>query len=163
MAVVLLSTLWLVGWCSGRRLVYNGTDSEPHGWYLTKPVRQPLARGDLVLFPVPAYVARLVVERRWLPPHVPLLKQVGAVAGDRVCVDTVLRIRGEVVGPVLSQDTAGRPLPVARSGCFTVSPGFVFPVSTSLGNSFDARYFGEVSLQGVRATAVPLWTTPKTR
>ncbi len=129
---VALAVLWSLGRLSGVRLVYNATESEPRGWYLTMPAKPPLARGRLVVFPLPPHVAGLVVERGWLPPDVPLLKRVGAIAGDTVRVDSVLRIRGEVVGPVLSQDPAGRPLPVARRGCFTVAPGFFFPVSRSL-------------------------------
>ncbi len=157
-AGVALALLWSLGRLSGARLVYNATESEPRGWYLTTPARPPLTRGQLAVFPVPPRVAGLVVGRGWLPPGVPLLKRVGAIAGDTVCVDTVLRIRGEVVGPALSQDAAGRPLPVPRRGCFTVAPGFFFPVSRSSSSSFDARYFGELPVRTIRVTAMPPWT-----
>ncbi len=112
---VALAVPWCLGQLAGLRLVYNATESEPRGWYLTRPARPPLSRGQLIVFPVPVHVAGLVAERRWLPPGVPLLKRVAAVAGDVVCVDTTLRIRGEVIGPVLSVDAAGRPLPVPAS------------------------------------------------
>lgn len=158
---VALAVLWSLGQLSGLRLVYNATQSEPRGWYLTTPARPPFTRGQLVVFPVPPYVAGLVAERGWLPPGVPLLKRVGAVAGDTVCVNATLRIRGEVVGPVLSVDTAGRPLPVSRKGCFTVAPGHVFPIGSTLPTSFDGRYFGEIPVHTVEATAVPLWTVPR--
>lgn len=161
LAATALAALWLLGRASGLRLVYNATESEPRGWYLARPVTRPPIRGELVLFQVPARVAGLVAERGWLPPGVPLLKHVGAVAGDTVCVDTTLRIRGEMIGPVLSVDAAGRPLPVSRLGCFTVAPGYVFPVGPSLVNSFDARYFGEIPAGAVEATVVPIWTFPR--
>ncbi len=152
--------LWLAGRVSGLRLVYNASDSELRGWYLTRPVAGPLARGQLVVFPVPEHVADLVAERGWLPRSVPLLKEVGAVAGDMVCVGADLRIRGRRIGPVHSEDSAGRPLPVRRRGCFTVEPGHIFPVGLSLARSFDGRYFGEIPVRAVEALAVPLWTSP---
>lgn len=160
LAVALLSALWLAGWASGRRLVYNATDSEARGWYLAAPVTGPLTRAQFILFPVPTHVAGLVADRGWLPSSVPRLKRVGALAGDTVCIDAVLRIRSEAVGPVLSADAAGRPLPVSRRGCFTVAPGHVFPIGRSRAGSFDGRYFGEIPVHAVEATAVPLWTFP---
>lgn len=158
LAATTLATLWLLAWASGLRFVYNATESEPRGWYLARPVSRPLTRGQLILFPVPASVAGLVAERRWLPPGVSLLKRVGALAGDTVCVDAMLRVRGAVVGPVLTADVAGRPLPVAKSGCFTIAPGYLFPVGTAAAGSFDGRYFGMIPMGAVEATALPLWT-----
>ena len=158
LAATTLATLWLLAWASGLRFVYNATESEPRGWYLARPATGPLTRGQLILFPVPASVAGLVAERRWLPPGVPLLKRVGALAGDTVCVDAVLRVRGAVVGPVLAADAFGRPLPVARPGCFTIAPGYLFPVGAAAAGSFDGRYFGAIPIRAVQATAVPLWT-----
>lgn len=153
-----LAMIWVVISVSGFRLVYNATESEARGWYLTRPVTRPLAQGELVVFPVPLHVVPLVAERRWLPPGVPLLKRVGAVAGDPVCVDTALRIRGEVIGPVPSADAAGRPLPASRRGCFMVAPGYVFPIGRARASSFDGRHFDEIPVRAVGATAVPLWT-----
>lgn len=53
LAGVALALLWSFGRLSGLRLVYNATESEPQGWYLTTPARPPLTRGQLVVFPVP--------------------------------------------------------------------------------------------------------------
>ncbi len=67
------------------------------------------------------HVAGLVAERGGLPPGVPLLKHVGAVAGNDVCMNTVLRVHGEFIGPLLPEDAAG-PLywPDVRTGSRTV-------------------------------------------
>ncbi len=124
-------------------------------------------RGASARGPAPAvytnWQSALVAERRWLPAGVSLLKRVGAVAGDMVCVDAVLQIRGELVGPILAEDAQGRPLPLARRGCFTIAPGFFFPVSRSTPLSFDGRYFGAVPVRDVIAEVVPLWTSSRAR
>ncbi len=159
LAATALTALWLLASASGLRLVYNATESAPRGWYLARPVSRPLTQGQLVLFPVPASVAGLVVERRWLPPGAPLFKRVGALASDTVCVDAVLRVGGAVVEPVLGADAARRPLPVARSGCFTIAPGYVFTVGAAAAASFDGWYFGVIPIGAVEATAVPLWAS----
>ena len=64
------------------RLVYNPSNSVPVGWYRVEPLlRQPnqLRVGSIVLAHLPAEAAALAAQRGYLPPHVPLLKRVGAV------------------------------------------------------------------------------------
>ena len=75
------------------RLIYNPSDSVPVGWYRVDPQRhgtdslpRPLSVGSVVLTTLPPDVAVLAAQRGYLPAHVPLLKRVGAVAPQHVCI-----------------------------------------------------------------------------
>ena len=68
------------------RLLYNPSPSAPIGWYRVEPVR-PVVRDELVAAFAPPEAAAMAIYRRYLPPDVPLIKTVWAVAGDRVCHD----------------------------------------------------------------------------
>jgi conjugative transfer signal peptidase TraF len=141
----------------GVALLINTTASEPYGLYRIRP-RSGYARRMLVLFPVPADVESLLSERGWLARGLPLLKGVGAVPGDRVCVsDDSVTVNGERVGPVFDRDSAGRPLPVIR-GCETVAAGRFWPLSRYTAKSFDGRYIGAQPLAAIVGEAVPVWT-----
>jgi conjugative transfer signal peptidase TraF len=143
----------------GPPLLFNTTDSEPHGVYWQEPVRNgAFRRGQLVVFPVPAPFRSLVYGRRWAPPGLPLIKGIGALEGDLVCInDSQATINGKFVGPVVSVDSAGQPLPRIR-GCLTVSPGYFLPLSTHVPNSFDGRYMGQQPLSVIAGEVRPLWT-----
>jgi conjugative transfer signal peptidase TraF len=141
----------------GIPILINTTASEPYGLYRIRS-RLEYGRGTLVLFPVPASVESLVSQRGWLARGLPLLKGVGAVPGDRVCVsDDSVTVNGECVGPVFERDSEGRPLPVIR-GCETVAPGHFWPLSRYTAKSFDGRYTGAQPLAAIIGEAVPIWT-----
>ena len=137
-------------------LVWNWTPSVPLGLYWLSRGASP-ARGELVAFAVPPNVAALVHERRYLPVGAMLVKPVVATAGDRVCTDGgVLRINGAPFGAVLTEDSAGRPLPHFE-GCGPLPEGEAF-VASHHPRSFDSRTFGPVPLRAIRGTVRPLWT-----
>ena len=142
----------------GPRLVVNTTGSEPRGVYwLSAPSRQALGRATLVVMAVPGAFRALIQERHWARAGVPLLKNVGAIAGDTVCVTAgTLSINGAPVAPVLRADSQGRPLPQLR-GCWQLPAGYFLPLSTHVPNSFDGRYMGQEPLSSIRAVAHPLW------
>jgi hypothetical protein len=75
------------------RLTYNPSDSVAVGWYRIDPLDprtaslpRPLSVGSIVLVPLPARAAALAAQRGYLPTRVPLLKRVGAVAPQQVCI-----------------------------------------------------------------------------
>ena len=71
----------------GSPLVFNFTDSEPHGVYWKAPARDAaFRRGQLVVFPVPAAFRSLVYGRGWAAPGLPMMKGIGALEGDQVCI-----------------------------------------------------------------------------
>jgi conjugative transfer signal peptidase TraF len=138
------------------RLIWNWTPSLPLGLYWLSAGDAPL-RGRLVAFPVPSGVEDLVRERKYLPPGAVLVKPVVASAGDYVCTEGgVLTVNGRALGSILTEDTAGRPLP-HYEGCGDVAQGQIF-VASHYAKSFDSRTFGPVSAQAIRGTVTPLWT-----
>ena len=152
--VLALRLLWPL---FGVPLLINTTASEPRGVYRVAQ-RPAYTRGMLVVLPVPASVASLVTDRGWLPRGVPLIKGVGAVAGDRVCVtEEAVTVNGNIVGPVYARDSDGRPLPVIR-GCVRVLAGAFWPLSAYAMKSFDGRYMGAQPLSAIVGEAVPVWT-----
>ena len=143
----------------GPPLIFNSTASEPRGiyWLSAAPAGGP-ARGELVVLAFPPRYEPLALERKWVMPGRPLLKGVGAVPGDLVCIgDTRIAINHKDVGPVLRVDSKGRPLPQIE-GCTVVARGSFLPLSTYIPNSFDGRYMGAQPNSLIRGIAHPLWT-----
>ena len=146
------------------RLTYNPSDSVAVGWYRVDPLDhrtssppRPLSIGSIVLVPLPAEAAALAAQRGYLPTRIPLLKRVGAVAPQEVCItgDRV-RIDGFPSAAVLPVDRWGRPLPSWQQ-CRRLRPGELFLLSVTNQASFDSRYFGPVSAAAVIGVARPVW------
>lgn len=146
------------------RLVYNPSDSVAVGWYRVEPLHghpgslpRPLSVGSIVLTRLPADAAALAAQRGYLPTRVPLLKRVGAIAPQEVCIaGSSVRIDGVPSAAVLRADRLGRPLPSWRQ-CRRLHPGELFLLSRTNPASFDSRYFGPVSASAVIGIARPVW------
>ena len=149
------------------RLIYNPSDSVAVGWYRIDPLDhrtgslpRPLSVGSIVLTRLPAGAAALAAQRGYLPARVPLLKRVGAVAPQHVCiVDALVWIDGVPVAAALAADRLGRPLP-SWPQCRWLRPGELFLLSVTNPASFDSRYFGPVSASAVIGVAHPVWLEP---
>src|SRR5690625_599083 len=145
------------------RLTYNPSDSVPVGWSRVDPLDHDagswphsLSVGSIVLAALPPDTATLAAQRGYLPVHVPLLKRVGAVAPQRVCVvDGRVWIDGAPVATVLPADRLGRPLP-SWAHCRRLRLGELFLLSTTNPASFDSRYFGPVNMSSVIGVAHPI-------
>ncbi len=146
------------------RLTYNPSDSVAVGWYRVDPLdhrasspARPLSVGSIVLVPLPAESAALAAQRGYLPTRIPLLKRVGAVAPQEVCITGGrVRIDGVPSAAVLPADRWGRPLP-SWPQCRRLRPGELFLLSVTNPASFDSRYFGPVSAAAVIGVARPVW------
>ncbi|GLT22200.1 MULTISPECIES: S26 family signal peptidase [Rhodocyclales] len=146
------------------RLIYNPSDSVAVGWYRVNPLdpraaslSRSLSTGSIVLVPLPAEAAALAAQRGYLPMRVPLLKRVGAVAPQEVCIaGGSVRIDGVPAASVLRADRLGRPLPSWQQ-CRRLDPGELFLLSVTNPASFDSRYFGPVSASTVIGVARPVW------
>ncbi|EJQ7927582.1 S26 family signal peptidase [Pseudomonas aeruginosa] len=150
------------------RLIYNPSDSVPVGWYRvdplhhrpgsqSRPLPPSLRVGSIVLTTLPPDAATLAAQRGYLPARVPLLKRVGAVAPQQVCVfDALVWIDGVPVAAVRPADRLGRPLP-SWPQCRQLRPGELFLLSSTNPASFDSRYFGPVSASAVIGVAHPVW------
>ena len=142
------------------RLVYNPSDSVAVGWYRVDPRGHGAASllvGSIVLTRLPADAAALSAQRGYLPARIPLLKRVGAVAPQEVCVfGALVWIDGVPVAAVRSADRLGRPLP-SWPQCRRLQAGEIFLLSATNPASFDSRYFGPVSTSAVIGVAHPVW------
>ncbi|MBA0263984.1 S26 family signal peptidase [Stenotrophomonas maltophilia] len=146
------------------RLTYNSSNSVAVGWYRIDPfdprtasLPRPLSVDNIVLVPLPAKAAMLAAQRGYLPTRVPLLKRVGAVAPQHVCIVAgQVRIDGEPAAAALPADRLGRPLPSLQL-CRRLEPGELFLLSATNPASFDSRYFGPVSASAVIGVAHPAW------
>lgn len=145
------------------RLTYNPSDSVAVGWYRIEPfdprtasLPRPLSVDSIVLVPLPDRAAMLAAQRGYLPTRVPLLKRVGAVAPQHVCmVAGQVRIDGVPAAASLPADRLGRPLPSLQL-CRRLEPGELFLLSVTNPASFDSRYFGPVSASAVIGVAHPV-------
>ncbi|CAG4892894.1 S26 family signal peptidase [Paraburkholderia gardini] len=165
LAAVGFAALAWASWMSPLpRLTYNPTDSVAVGWYRIEPLDHRasslprlLSVGSIVLVPLPAEAAELAAQRGYLPTRVPLLKRVGAVSPQKVCIaSSIVRIDGVPSAAVLRADRLGRPLPFWQQ-CRRLEPGELFLLSATNPASFDSRYFGPVSASTVIGVAHPVW------
>ena len=150
------------------RLIYNPSDSVAVGWYrvdpleaiagsLPRPLPPSLHVGSIVLTTLPTDAATLAAQRGYLPARVPLLKRVGAVAPQTVCVfDALVWIDGVPLASVLPADRLGRPLPSWQQ-CRQLALGELFLLSVTNPASFDSRYFGPVKASALIGVAHPVW------
>ncbi|WP_186233849.1 S26 family signal peptidase [Burkholderia gladioli] len=146
------------------RLTYNPSDSVAVGWYRVDPLGHKTASlprwlsvDSIVLVPLPAEAAALAAQRGYLPTHVPLLKRVGAVSPQEVCItDGIVRIDGVPAAAVLPADRLGRPLPSWQQ-CRRLEPGELFLLSVTNPASFDSRYFGPIAASTLIGVAHPVW------
>ena len=146
------------------RLIYNPSDSVAVGWYRVDPLHhhagrlpRPLSVGSIVLTTLPPDVAAMAAQRGYLPARVPLLKRVGAVAPQEVCIaGGSVRIDGVPSATVRLADRWGRPLPSWQQ-CRQLRSGELFLLSVTNPASFDSRYFGPVSASAVIGVAHPVW------
>lgn len=137
------------------RLLWNASASAPIGLYLITPAA-PLEVGDMVAARAPDGARQLAATRGYLPSGVPLVKQVEAMEGSRVCA---LRSRVIVDGRTLAhrrkRDAEGRAMPW-WTGCRRLQPGEVLLINRAAA-SFDSRYFGPVQVAAIVGKAVLLW------
>ena len=139
------------------RLVYNASSSVPLGWYVQLPASR-ISVGTFVVARLPPAAARLAADRGYLPITVPIIKLIGADAGERVCERSrVLSVDGRPVARALVADSEGRPLP-AWSGCEYLAHNQYLLLGDGALDSYDSRYFGPVGISAILGRAIPLWT-----
>lgn len=112
---------------------------------------------DYVLVNLPASAKRLAAERHYLPETVPLLKRIGALSDQFVCVrGRSLWIDGELAATALTHDGEGREL-TGWHDCRVLAADEILLVSRDNSASFDSRYFGPIRRSQVIGQASPLW------
>jgi conjugative transfer signal peptidase TraF len=143
------------------RWVYNPSDSVPRGWYRIESAgtaADALHVGDIVLARLPIEVAVLAVQRGYLPEGIPLLKRIGAIAPQRVCIaERTVYVDDVPVALAREADGLGRRLPL-WSHCRVLRAGELFLLSATNPASFDSRYFGPIDTAAVHGRAQLMWT-----
>lgn len=141
--------------------VYNPSDSVPRGWYRIESagaVADALHVGDIVLARLPAEAAALAAQRGYLPERIPLLKRIGAMAPQRVCIaQRTVYVDDVPVALARESDGLGRGLPL-WSHCRALRAAELFLLSATHPASFDSRYFGPIDAAAVLGRAQPMWT-----
>jgi conjugative transfer signal peptidase TraF len=162
LAMTLITGLGMAAlvWTSVRtptmRIVFNPSDSVPPGWYRIGPP-DALHVGSIVLARLPADAAALAAQRGYLPTGIPLLKTIGALPPQQVCIaQAIVRIDGVAVTGVRTTDGQGRPL-TAWQPCRRLHDGELFLLSVTHPASFHSRYFGPIVVSAVIGSAQPLW------
>ncbi len=142
------------------KVVYNPSDSTPRGWYRIEALSKTNALhvGSFVLAILPQDVAALAAQREYLPANVPVLKRIGAMERQSVCVrNNLVRIDGDIAATTRSYDGEHRPLQVWRQ-CRCLKTDELFLLSDTSPASFDSRYFGPIATTAVLGVAHPIWT-----
>lgn len=140
-------------------LLWNASASVPRGLYWLRSAK-PLHIGELITVTPPKPLAQYMAQRGYLPDGVPLLKHIGALAGQTVCrFNQTVTIDGHTIARARERDSHRRLLTVWR-GCLRLHADEVFLLNPGVPDSFDGRYFGVVSSSAITARAVPFWTLP---
>lgn len=146
-------------WTMPVLLVWNASPSAPPGLYRAH-ADAPVRRGDMVVAWAPPSARRLAAARSYLPFRVPLVKQVAAVAGDRVCArQGRIFINGRQAALRQRRDPSGRLMPW-WSGCTRLDRGETFLLSPAGPLAFDGRYFGVSHASELVGKARLLWPKP---
>jgi conjugative transfer signal peptidase TraF len=144
-------------WHAAPRVIYNPSASAPQGWYWVSPAHAWKVN-DYVVVDLPDPVKHLANQRQYLPQTVPLLKRIGALANQFVCVrGRSLWIDGRWSATALTHDARGREL-IAWHGCRVLAADELLLIGRENSASFDSRYFGPIQISNVLGTALPLWT-----
>lgn len=168
-----LSAVTVAGWAvtAGFGMMYNTEDCMPLGWYATTPLQSSLHTGETVVLcpPLNNPAVQFAMKRGWLSPQsrsfcpgnlTPYVKQVYALAGDRVTINLAgVQVNGKPIPNSASLPTTAdghTPMPHVRLGSFVVPAGQVLLLGLHAKNAFDGRYFGPVPQADVRRRAYKL-------
>lgn len=161
---VSLITLGLVVLLGGAGFRVNLTPSEPLGLWRIVKLNRPILVGDLVFIcPPDTDAMRKARARGYLRFGLceglvaPLIKTVVATAGQAIQISDVARVDGSPVphSRVSLMDGQGREMTPYDGG--VVPPGTVF-LHSEFPGSFDSRYFGPLSMDGILGLAQEVWT-----
>lgn len=154
---VVAATLLSAALPMSRVLVWNATASVPTGLYHIRGTAS-LHVGERVAIDPPPRLRQILAARGYLPGGVPLLKEVAALTGDRVCrTGLLVTINDKPAGKARARDSRGRPLP-AWQGCHRIAADELFVMSRRAPGSFDGRYFGPIARAQLIGRASPVWT-----
>ncbi len=155
--------LGVLGVAAASGIHINTTSSMPQGLYLQRPYTGVVRPGDAVVVCLGATEqTRRYIGHGTCPNGLePLLKTVGAVAGDVVTLlPSGVTVNGSAIPntATMAADEAGRPLVPYPPGTYQVPPGWVFLFSSHDPRSYDSRYLGPIQTSAVIAMGKPVFT-----
>lgn len=134
--------------------VWNASASSPIGLYRIESRRPKI--GDYVLVEPTDALKSFIIERGYLPPEIPLLKRVAAIAGDEICRENErVFVNGAHVADALLVDSLGRKMP-DWDGCILLRGDEVFLLNDAA-RSLDGRYLGATNVSQIIGIARPVW------
>ena len=143
-------------WKPAPVLLWNASPSSPVGLYWVRHSLEP-GIGDTAIAWPPPPARRLAARRHDLPAGVPLVKNVAAVSGSRICaIGPAVFVNGRPAAVRRSRDRTGRGLPW-WSGCRTLGKGELFLLAPRVPEAFDGRYFGITRASEVMGKGKLLW------
>lgn len=138
------------------RLLWNVSASAPKGLYWVTPGTS-LRVGDMAAARLSETWGPLAEARGYIPARVPLVKQVAATQGQRVCaIGETLSVDGQSVATRLAEDARRRKLPW-WTGCRRLRDGECFLLMEGNPSSFDGRYWGVTGREDIIGRARLLW------
>jgi conjugative transfer signal peptidase TraF len=148
------------------RVILVDTDSAcPVGIY--RVVRKPMTRGELVEACLPDAIATYGIARGYIGlgrcrnGAEPVIKLIGATAGDRVDLSRAgVWVNGIALpeSATRSRDSRGREVPTIKRGGYQTRANDVWLFGLQDARSWDSRYYGPVPRQNVIGAALPLLT-----
>lgn len=140
-----------------RFLIWNASASAPLGLYAVQEVDQ-FRVGELLVATPPPEIEEFLVDGRYVPAGVPLIKHIAALPGQSICrIGNTITVDMRVVGQARKLDSKDRPLPYWQ-GCLTLASQQIFLMNTAVPDSLDGRYFGPFERANIIGRAVPIWT-----
>ncbi|WP_223565165.1 conjugative transfer signal peptidase TraF [Agrobacterium tumefaciens] len=161
-AAVVMLALAATAFAGGYRL--NLTPSESLGLWRIEELQRPVSIGDLVFLCPPTTA---IFEEAWRRGYLrrglcqggvaPLIKNVAAIAGQRIDITDHVLIDGRLVpaSSVWRTDGQGRAIHPHPGG--VVPPNHLF-LHSPFASSYDSRYFGPVPDSGLLGLARPVLT-----
>ncbi|MDL2264640.1 S26 family signal peptidase [Synergistaceae bacterium OttesenSCG-928-I11] len=159
LVLCVIAGLLCIAYLAGYRL--NLTKSLPYRIYRLVAIESGgvLSRGDDVVIDISQtnnpHIAE-AIERRYVIPNIPMLKEIGGVPGDIVflCADT-LHIAGISTRMVVaSEDSKGRELTPYPTPLVLSADQYWLVSDPERG--YDSRYFGPIDRNAFTHTAVPI-------
>lgn len=136
-------------------LIWNTTESAPKGLYLLK--NSPLTPSGWAVLSANSPAAEWISDHGYLAADWPILKQVRAQSGDKICRDQdAVFINGKRVATALKSAPNGKILP-NWTGCLTLNEDEVFLLNPHP-RSLDGRYFGPTNLRDIEGSAALIWS-----
>lgn len=151
------------------KFVSNFSDSMPKGYYSVVEVNPANVTNEEIVTFCPAYDVYLseAFTRRYLQPTpksetcwvTPLLKVVGAKAGDHVHADeNGITVNGVLLAHSRGQDKDGNGQDMKIWKYDGIVPEGKVVLVNPMDLSFDSRYFGFVDTKDIKAKVIPFWT-----